>query len=459
MTAWQPSSWRDHPADQMPDWPDQDALAAAESHLRSMPPLVFAGEARRLREGLAEVAEGRAFVLQAGDCAESFSELSADNIRDKLKVILQMALVLTYSAGVPVIKIGRMAGQFAKPRSEAREVRDGKSLPSYRGDIINGAEFNEQSRTPDPGRLIQAYQHSAVTLNLVRAFTRGGFADLARSHAWNQEFVSSSNEGARYNEIAVEIERALQFMQACGIDLVNQRQLHEVDFYASHEALLLPFEEAMTRRDSLTQAWVDTSAHLLWIGERTRKIDGAHVEFLSGVLNPVACKVGPSCSPQDLVALCDRLNPQRVAGRMSVITRFGAGKIEAVLPPLIEAVRHSGHPVVWICDAMHGNTRLSSSGRKTRHFDDLLHEIRCFFDIHRSLGTWPGGVHLELTGDDVTECLGGAEEVLEHNLEENYLTACDPRLNVRQSLDLAFQIAELLRQQSTPLRFDTSPIS
>jgi 3-deoxy-7-phosphoheptulonate synthase len=410
-----------------------------------MPPLVFAGEARSLTADLAKVANGEAFLLQAGDCAESFDAFSADSIRDKLKVILQMAVVLMYSSGVPVVKVGRIAGQFAKPRSSGTETIDGVELPSFRGHMVNDIDFTANARAADPERLITAYQQSASTLNLVRAFTKGGFGDLSRVHAWNQEFVASSAEGQRYEEVAEGIERTLQFMAACGIDTESTPQLHTVDVSTSHEALILGYEEALTRQDSLTGDWYDCSAHMLWIGERTRQLDGAHVHFLSGVGNPIGCKIGPTVTPDEVIALCEALNPDRIPGRLTLITRMGADKIGSALPPLLTAVRDSGHPVAWACDPMHGNTFTAPSGRKTRHFDAVLAEIAGFFAAHRSVGTWPGGVHIELTGDDVTECLGGAEEILDADLDTRYETMCDPRLNARQSLDLAFRVAELLQ--------------
>ena len=444
-TSWQPGSWRSLSAAQQPIWPDESALKEAEAHLASLPPLVFAGEARTLTSSLAEVAGGRAFLLQAGDCAESFHEGTADRIRDKLKVILQMAAALTYASGVPVVKVGRIAGQFAKPRSKPTETIDGVELDTFRGHIINSEEFTAEARRPDPARLVRAYQQSVSTLNLLRAFTKGGFADLSQVHAWNQEFVATSAEGQRYEQVAGEIERAMRFMAACGIDLAAEGSLHQVDFYTSHEALVLPYEEALTRRDSLTGTYYDCSAHMLWIGDRTRQLDGAHVEFLSGVANPIGVKIGPSATPEEVAALCGTLDPSLTPGRLTLITRFGAGKVSTYLPSIIDAVGSAGHPVIWVCDPMHGNTFTSASGHKTRRFSDIVTELGEFFDVHRSAGTWPGGVHLELTGDDVTECLGGAESIAEGDLGTNYTTICDPRLNARQSLDLAFQTAELLR--------------
>jgi 3-deoxy-7-phosphoheptulonate synthase len=430
---------------QQPDWPDPGALESTLKSLSVLPPLVFAGEARALQRSLAEVGAGRAFLLQAGDCAESFHDFTADAIRDKLKVILQMAVVLTYGAGVPVVKLGRIAGQFAKPRSEPTEVVGGLTLPSFRGHIVNDDAPTAEARTPDPARLLGAYHQSASTLNLLRAFTKGGFADLSQVHMWNQEFVASSRGGQRYAAIAGEIERALRFMRACGIDLGGEETLHQVDFWTSHEALILGYEQAMTRRDSLTGDWYDTSAHLVWVGERTRQPGSAHLEFLSGISNPVAAKLGPRATPDDVVALCAVLDPERVPGRLVLVSRIGAGKVGKALPPLLRAVRDAGHPVVWACDPMHGNTFNSPGGRKTRHFDHVLGEIGEFFTACRGEGVWPGGVHVELTGDNVTECLGGTEAILEDQLELRYTSTCDPRLNGRQSLDLAFRVAELLR--------------
>ncbi len=444
-SAWQPGSWRSKPAAQQPTWPDRDALDQSIAELSSLPPLVFAGEARRLRAALAEVASGEAFVLQAGDCAESFAEFTADSIRDKLKVILQMAVVLTYGAGVPVVKVGRIAGQFAKPRTAETEAVAGKQLQSFRGHMINGDEPTAEARVPDPARLVRVYHQSASTLNLLRAFTRGGFADLTQVHSWNQQFVAASEQGRRYEAIAAEIDRALRFMSACGIDLAGEANLHQVELFTIHEALVLGYEEALTRRDSLTGDWYDCSAHMVWVGERTRQLEGAHVEFLSGICNPVGAKIGPVATPDDVVSLCERLDPARTPGRLTLITRMGASQVTSLLPPILEAVRESGHPVVWVCDPMHANTFVSDGGHKTRRFDDILAELRGFFDAHRRVGTWPGGVHVELTGDNVTECLGGDGDVTEEQLGQRYTTACDPRLNARQSIDLAFRLAELLR--------------
>lgn len=443
--TWTPSSWQNFPAGQQPDWPDPGDLDRALKQIATFPPLVFAGEARTLTAALGHVAAGNAFLLQAGDCAESFDDFSAVSIREKLKVILQMAVVLTYSSGVPTVKVGRIAGQFAKPRSSPTEKIGDLEIPSFRGHIVNDVAPTAAARIASPERLVQAYHQSAATLNLLRAFTKGGFASLSRVHSWNQEFVATSAEGQRYEKIAAEIDRALRFMQACGIELEGASQLHEVDFYTSHEALLLGYEEALTRQDSLTGDWYDCSAHMLWIGERTRELDGAHIEFLRGVGNPIGVKVGLTSTPEYVLELCERLNPAQMPGRLTLITRMGADKIEDGLRPLLRSVRRSGHPVVWACDPMHANTFTSVSGRKTRHLDHVMAEIGGFFRAHQAEGTWPGGVHVELTGDDVTECLGGAEEILDEHLGSRYETMCDPRLNGRQSIDLAFRVAELLR--------------
>jgi 3-deoxy-7-phosphoheptulonate synthase len=441
---WTPAAWRSHEARQQPRWPDADELKSAEAALAAQPPLVFAGEARRLTEQLADVAAGRAFLLQAGDCAESFHVTGADAIRDKLKVILQMAVALTYASGVPVVKVGRIAGQFAKPRSNEVETRGDISLEAFRGHIVNDEPFTPEARRPDAARMLTAYHQSASTLNLLRAFTKGGFADLSRVHAWNQEFVQDSAMGQRYAVIADEIERAMAFMRACGIDLAKEANLHEVDFYVSHEALILNYEESLTRQDSLTGDWYDCSAHMLWIGNRTRQLDGAHVEFLRGVRNPIGMKVGTDLSPAETAALCEKLNPENTPGRITLISRMGRDVITDLRPGHIELLRDRGINVVWTCDPMHGNTFTTGGDIKTRRFDDIIAEVRSFFAIHRQLGTWAGGVHLELTGDDVTECLGGGLGLSESDLALNYTTMCDPRLNASQSLDLAFQIAELL---------------
>ena len=444
-STWSPSSWRDRTAGQQPQWPDEAALDRVLKQLGSLPPLVFAGEARSLTQDLGRVANREAFLLQAGDCAESFDSFSANEIRDKLKVILQMAIVLTYSSGVPALKVGRIAGQFAKPRSQPTETVEGIELPAFRGHMVNDIAFTAAARTPDPERLLSVYHQASATLNLLRAFTKGGFADLSRVHQWNQDFVASSRQGQRYEQLAGEIERALRFMKACGFDTESEPKLHEVDFYTSHEALILGYEEALTRQDTLTGDWYDCSAHLLWIGERTRQLDGAHVEFLRGVGNPIEVKLGPTCRPDEVLELCEVLNPQRVPGRLTLITRMGADHVREALPPLLRAVTDADHPVVWCCDPLHGNTVTSETGRKTRDFDVIIRELAGFFAAHREVGTWPGGVHVELTGDDVTECLGGAEELRHEDLDDRYETMCDPRLNGRQSLDLAFRVGELLR--------------
>ena len=440
-----PTSWRQYEAAQQPQWPDMAAVDAALKQVAGYPPLVFAGEARSLQAALAQVAAGNAFLLQAGDCAESFEEFSANNIREKLRVILQMAIVLTYSMGVPVVKVGRMAGQFAKPRSSDTEKVGSLEIPSFRGHIVNDASPTAAARTPNPERLVQAYHQSASTLNLLRAFTKGGFADLNRVHAWTQEFVGASPEGQRYEQLAREIDMAMGFMRACGVDTENNSTLHEVDVFTSHEALILGYEEALTRQDSLTGEWYDCSAHMLWIGERTRQLDGAHVEFLRGVGNPIGCKIGPSATPEWVIELCEKLNPAQIPGRLTLISRMGAGKVEDALRPLLRAVRDSGHPVVWACDPMHGNTVTAPNGRKTRGFEDIVAEIAGFVRAHNAEGTWPGGIHVELTGDDVTECTGGGHSVSNEDLDERYQTICDPRLNGRQSIDLAFRVAELVR--------------
>jgi 3-deoxy-7-phosphoheptulonate synthase len=444
-TSWSPSTWRRLPAAQQPEWPNERELDGILEQLHSLPPLVFAGEARTLKASLAAVARGDAFLLQAGDCAEAFYDFSADAIRDKLKVILQMAVLLTYASGLPVVKVGRIAGQFAKPRTAPLEHVGAVELPSFRGHAVNDAAFDATARRADPKRLVRAYNHAAATLNLIRAFTKGGFADLRQIHTWNQQFVAASRQGQRYEAIAQQIDRALRFMAACGVDLGEGSSIHQVDFFTSHEALLLGFEEALTRRDSLTGDWYCCSAHLLWVGERTRQPGGAHVEFLSGIRNPVACKLGPTATPEEVVDICDRLDPQREPGRLTLITRMGSALVEEVLPPIVRAVADAGRDVVWACDPMHGNTFVTDRRRKTRRFDDILAEIKGFFAVHQREGTVPGGVHLEFTHEDVTECLGGAEEVLDDHLDDRYRALCDPRLNARQSLDLAFELGEMLQ--------------
>jgi 3-deoxy-7-phosphoheptulonate synthase len=433
---------------QQPQWPDNGALDNALKQISAFPPLVFAGEARSLQTALGQVASGNAFLLQAGDCAESFEEFSAVNIREKLRVILQMAVMLTYSMGVPVVKVGRIAGQFAKPRSNNTETVNGVELPVFRGHMVNGPDAHAEARIPNPDRLVQAYHQAASTLNLVRAFTKGGFADLNRVHAWNQEFVAQSAEGKRYEDVASEIERALAFMRACGIDTETNTALHQVDVYTSHEALILGYEEALTRQDSLTGGWYDCSAHMLWIGERTRQLEGAHVEFLRGVGNPIGCKIGKTTDVDYVLSLCETLNPARIPGRLTLISRMGANDVEEALRPLLRAVRDAGHPVVWACDPMHGNTYSAPNGRKTRHLEDIVKEITGFVKAHRAEGTWPGGIHIELTGENVTECLGGSEGLGNDDLDTRYETVCDPRLNGRQSIDLAFRVAELIRSNN-----------
>jgi 3-deoxy-7-phosphoheptulonate synthase len=444
-STWSPRSWRERTALQQPDWPDGAAVEAAVERLTSSPPLVFAGEARALRDNLAKVIDGRAFLLQAGDCVESFNEISTMRIREKLKIMLQMSAVLTYGATLPVVKVGRIAGQFTKPRSEPFEEVGGEQIPSFRGHMIHDDARTAEARIPDPRRMVEGYNQSASTLNLLRAFTKGGYADLTQVHLWNTDFVSTSPEGQRYDQLAGEIERALAFMAACGIDLANERRLHEVDVFTSHEGLLLDYEEGLTRRDSITGDWYDCSAHLLWIGERTRQIDGAHVEFFSGVHNPIGVKIGPAATPAEVVELAERLNPLRVPGRLTYYARMGAEHVRELLPPLLRAVRDEGHPILWASDPMHGNGIRTADGVKTRRFDAIMSELEGFFNACWEVGVWPGGVHLEFTGEDVTECLGGADDVLEEHLASRYQTLLDPRLNARQSLDLAFRLAELMR--------------
>jgi len=434
--------WRGLPAAQQPAWPDPAELEAVTSELSALPPLVFAQECDLLRERLAAVTRGEAFVLQGGDCAETFAGATADAVRAKLETLLQMAVVLTYGASVPVVKIGRMAGQFAKPRSRPAEVRDGVELPAYRGDAINGLDFTVQARTPDPRRLLAAYHCSAVTLNLCRAFASSGYAGLHQVHSWNQDFVQHSPAGQRYERLAGEIDRALSFMRACGADPV---ELRSVELYSSHEALILAYEQALTRTDSRTGSAYDASAHFLWIGERTRALDGAHVEFASGIRNPVGLKVGPGATPGEVVQLVRRLNPDGEPGKLTLITRLGASRVRELLAPLIRAVSATGIPVAWVCDPMHGNTFEAPSGHKTRRFDDVLDELQGFFEVHQRLGTHPGGIHIEFTGDNVTECVGGSHEIAAGDLHQRYETACDPRLNRSQALDLAFTVAESYR--------------
>lgn len=431
-------------AAQQPKWPDKDALARAVEELRTFPPLVFAGECDTLKEKIAEAAEGRAFWLQGGDCAETFAGATADSIRNRMKTILQMAAVLQYGASLPVLKVGRMAGQFAKPRSNDNETRGDVTLPAYRGDAVNDLEFTLESRTPDPQRLVRVYQTSVSTLNLVRAFTHGGFADLRRVHEWNKGFIRDSAVGERYEQMANEIGRALAFMHSAGVD---PDAFRSVDLYSSHEALILEYERALTRIDSRTQEPYDVSAHFVWIGERTRKIDGAHVDFCSKIRNPIGVKLGPKTQVDEVLALIEKLDPNREPGRLTFITRMGAGVVREALPKLVEGVTKSGAKVLWVCDPMHGNTYEAPSGYKTRKFDDVLDEVRGFFEVHKKLGTHPGGIHIELTGDDVTECVGGGEQISHDDLSSRYETACDPRLNHTQSLELAFLVAEMLRDR------------
>ncbi len=444
---WTPTSWHAAEARQLPTYPDAAALTRATATLGRFPPLVFAGEARDLTAELARVAKGEAFLLQGGDCAESFAEFHPDNIRDTFRVLLQMAVVLTFASKVPTVKVGRMAGQFAKPRSADMEEIGGVSLPSYRGDIINDIEFEAAGRTPDPQRMIQAYNQGAATLNLLRAFAQGGYANLHQVHAWTHDFMGRSPWAKKFKDVADRIGEALDFMQACGINAETVPQLKGTQFFTSHEALLLQYEQAMTRQDSLTGDWYDTSAHMLWIGDRTRFEGSAHVEYLRGVGNPIGMKCGPSLEPDALLRLLDTLNPARVAGRMTLITRYGHDKIEGGLPALVRAVKREGHPVVWSCDPMHGNVVKASNGYKTRPFERILAEVRGFFAVHRAEGTHGGGIHIEMTGQNVTECTGGAMDVSEQNLADRYHTHCDPRLNAGQSLELAFLLAEMLNQE------------
>ncbi|MEO0816098.1 MAG: 3-deoxy-7-phosphoheptulonate synthase class II [Pseudomonadota bacterium] len=451
--TWSPSDWRALPAKHIPeDYPDADALAAVEARLKGYPPLVFAGEARRLKSRLGDVANGKAFLLQGGDCAESFKEFHPDNIRDTFRVILQMAVVLTFGAAKPVVKVGRIAGQFGKPRSSPVEVVDGVELPSYRGDNINGMGFNENERVPDPERLAQAYSQSASTLNLLRAFSQGGYANLANVHKWMLGFVERSPQGDRYEKLAEQITKSVEFMAACGVSPDTVPQLAQTEFYTSHEALLLGYEEAMTRIDSTSGEWYDTSAHMLWIGHRTRQLDHAHVNFVSGIRNPIGIKCGPGLEADELVRLVEHLNPTDEAGRITLIARFGSEGVAEGLPPLVEAIQKSGRTVVWSCDPMHGNTLKTGTGFKTRPVDRILSEVRQFVDIVSAQGAYPGGVHVEMTGQDVTECLGGAQEITEEDLSSRYHTHCDPRLNGEQALELAFLLAEKIEAVSNGAR-------
>ena len=447
--AWTPESWREQPICQVPEYTDKKALADVEAELRHYPPLVFAGEARRLKRRLAQVADGKAFLLQGGDCAESFAEFHPNNIRDTFRVLLQMAVVLTFGAAVPVVKVGRLAGQFAKPRSAPTETIDGVTLPAYRGDMINGMEFTPEAREPDPQRMVKAYNQSAATLNLIRAFAQGGYADLNQVHLWNLSFVADSPLGHRYQDMAERLDETLAFMAACGLTSDTTPQIRETEFFTAHEALLLEYEQALTRVDHTTGDWYDTAAHMLWIGDRTRQPEGAHVEFLRGVKNPIAIKIGPTLAADELLRLIDRLNPLNEPGRLTLIVRMGAEVVPQHLPALIRAVGREGRTVVWVSDPMHANTVKSASGFKTRHFNRILDEVRAFFAVHEGEGTYAGGVHFEMTGQDVTECVGGAQEISEANLGARYHTHCDPRLNATQALELAFLLAQTLKEGRT----------
>ncbi len=444
--TWSPSSWRDFPIKQQPSYADQKKLAAVEQELFRMPPLVFAAEARSLRRSLADVAKGKGFLLQGGDCAESFAEFSANNIRDTFKVLLQMAVIMTYAGRKPVVKVGRLAGQFAKPRSADTETRDGVELASYRGDNVNGIEFTKAARVPDPERMLKAYHQSTATLNLVRAFASGGLADLHRVSKWNTGFVTMNPLREQYESISNEIQQALSFMEVLGINVENTPSLRETTLYTSHEALLLNYEQAMTRQDHLTEKWYDTSGHMLWIGERTRELDGAHVEFFRGIHNPIGMKVGPTADPDDLLRVIEKLDPNNDAGRLTLIVRMGAGLLPEKLPALVRPILADGRNVVWSCDPMHGNTETAHNNYKTRNFDNIVQEIKEFFQVMEAEGSHAGGIHLEMTGQNVTECTGGAYQVSETELEKRYRTQCDPRLNADQVLELAFSVAELMRE-------------
>ncbi len=446
MSDWSPNSWRGKPILQQPTYPDENALNNVLNELKNYPPLVFAGEVRNLKEQLAKVTRGEAFLLQGGDCAESFSEFHANNIRDTFKVLLQMAVVMTYAGSVPVVKIGRLGGQFAKPRSSDTETQNGVTLDSYRGDIINSVEFSKEARTPDPQRMIKAYNQSVATLNLLRAFASGGMADLHQVHKWNLDFAHQSEVSRKYEELAEHIEQSLRFMEACGVTSRTYRTLRETDFYTSHEALLLPYEEAFTRKDSITDAWYNVSAHMVWVGDRTRQLDGAHIEYLRGIKNPVGVKAGPSMDPDELIKLCMKLNPTNEEGKINVIVRMGANKVAEGMPKLVRAIKAEGLNVLWSCDPMHGNTIKSSNNYKTRPVEDVLTEVKQFFQVHKAEGTYAGGIHLEMTGKNVTECIGGSFMITEEDLSSRYHTHCDPRLNADQSLELAFLIADTLKE-------------
>ncbi len=447
--SWNPTSWRDYPILQVPEYPDQDKVDAVESRLSQKPPLVFAGEVQNLRSELGKVAKGEAFLLQGGDCAESFAEFSANNIRDSFKLFLQMAVVLTFGASMPIVKVGRMAGQFAKPRSSGIETVGGIELPSYRGDMVNGIEFDKDSRIPDPERLLQVYEQSASTLNLLRAFSNGGLADLHQVHKWTTDYITDTKQAERFEALASRIDDCLAFMEACGLNSKSSPQMAETDFFTSHEALLLNYEQSLTRQDTITdeKGWFTTSAHMVWIGDRTRQLDGAHVEYMSGINNPIGLKCGPSMDTDDLRRLIDKLNPQNIPGRLTLIARMGADIVTDKLAPLVEAVKDHGSDVVWCSDPMHGNTVKASTGYKTRRVDDVMREVTGFFEVHDALGTYPGGVHFEMTGQNVTECLGGVVEVTEARLGDRYHTHCDPRLNAAQSLELSFLIADLMKKR------------
>ena len=446
---WKPNSWKEKPAKHLPTYKDVKSLELITKKLSNYPPLVFAGEARNLEKQLGDVANGKAFLLQGGDCAESFSDFHPNNIRDSFKVMLQMAVVLTFGASCPVVKVGRMAGQFAKPRSQNTETVKDIELESYKGDIINGIEFDQQSRNPDPNRLLQAYNQSAATLNLLRAFAQGGFANLKQIHQWNLNYVDEGQSKKRFEEMAKRIEECLIFMDACGINDKNVPQMNETDFFTSHEALLLPYEEALTRIDSTSGKWYDVSAHMLWVGDRTRQLDGAHIEFVRGIANPIGIKIGPTTNIDELLRIIDTINPNNTAGRITLICRMGAEKISLKLPPIISSVNKEGKNVVWACDPMHGNTIKASSGYKTRPLKNIILEIEHFFKIHRAEGSYPGGIHIEMTGQDVTECIGGLQEIKESDLKSRYHTYCDPRLNASQSLELAFLMSEFLKEERT----------
>lgn len=444
---WNPASWSDAVAKQMPVYEDSEELDAAVKKLEAVAPLVFAGEVRNLHEQLARVSQGQGFVLMGGDCAESFKEFHVNHVRDTFRVILQMALVMTFGSAMPVVKIGRMAGQFAKPRSEPNEVIDGVSLPSYRGDNVNREEFTPEARRNNPHLMVEAYHQSAQTLNILRAFSTGGFADISRLHAWNLDFVENTEEGSRFRVLAAKVDESLRFMKAVGVD-TSSSDFTSVDFYTAHECLLLPYEQALTRKDSMTGNWYDTSSHMLWVGERTRDLDGAHLEFTRGIGNPLGVKVSDKCTPEELIRIINTMNPQNIPGRLSIIVRMGAEKLRKNLPGLIRATQREGKAVVWISDPVHGNTRKTENGYKTRDFDKIRDELRAFFDVHDEMGSHPGGVHLEMTGEDVTECTGGVQNITDDTLRHRYNTACDPRLNGNQALELAFLISERMRRRT-----------